>query len=210
MPRTKTVDKEQEILEAAAKIFASKDFHDVRMDEVSALAGVGKGTIYRYFDTKEDLYFATVTSGWDGLNEALAAALPAEATPARRLERIARETLEFFWDRGTLLTLLRSDERRFPQWDGELQKRRDVLGGLIERAIRDGIRAGQFRPVNPRMAAELFRGMLRAANCWRHPEDTLDELVSEIVGIFTRGIERPTKAGTTQAAAGGRGSWERE
>ena len=193
MARTRTLDKEQEILEAAGKVFSAKEFHDVRIDEIAALAGVGKGTIYRYFQTKEDLYFATVTSGWDSLNEALAAALPSETSPARRLERIAHETLEFFWDRGHLLTLLRNDERRFPEWNGALQRRREVLGRLVEDAIREGIRAGEFRPVEPRIGAELFRGMLRAANCWRRPDDTIDGLVSEIAGIFRHGIEKQSE-----------------
>jgi AcrR family transcriptional regulator len=190
MARTKTLDKQNEILEAAASVFAARDFHEVRIDEIAAAAGVGKGTIYRYFETKEDLYFATITEGWDALNDRLAAALPAETSPSRRLERIAREALAFFWDRRALLTLLRSDERRFPHWDAELQKRRDVLGKLVERAITEGILAGEFRPIDPRIGAELFRGMLRAANCWRRPEDTIEQLVCEIVGIFRHGIER--------------------
>ena len=46
------------------------------------------------------------------------------------------------------------------------------------------------RDVDARVGAELFRGMIRAANSLRPREETLDELVSEIVGIFTHGIER--------------------
>ena len=56
MPRVKTEAKERAILEAAAKVFAMKPFHGVLIDEIASDAGIGKGTIYRYFETKDELY----------------------------------------------------------------------------------------------------------------------------------------------------------
>jgi AcrR family transcriptional regulator len=58
-----------------------------------------KGTIYRYFPTKEDLYFATILHGIDTLTDIAGRATEPEQHPARRLERIAVEILDFFWDR---------------------------------------------------------------------------------------------------------------
>ena len=60
MPRVKTQEKELAILDAASRVFASRPFHEVLIDTIASDAGIGKGTIYRYFETKEDLYFATV------------------------------------------------------------------------------------------------------------------------------------------------------
>ena len=60
MPRVKTQEKELAILDAASRVFAARPFHEVLIDTIAADAGIGKGTIYRYFETKEDLYFATV------------------------------------------------------------------------------------------------------------------------------------------------------
>ena len=159
LARARTHDKEETILEAAARVFSGKPFHEVLIDDVAAEAGVGKGTIYRYFETKEDLFFAAILHSFDELSAALGESLAHETSPRRRLERIAREVLSFSWERRELFSLLLSDERR-------------------------------FRGIDARIGAELFRGMIRAANGLRRPEDTLDGLVSEIVGIFTRGIER--------------------
>lgn len=190
MPRVKTQTKKQAILDAAARDFAQREFHEVLIEDIASSARIGKGTIYRYFETKEDLYFATILEGFDELNRALASALPREASPTRQLERIAREILHFFWRRRHFMTLLQSDERRLPAREGEVQKRRERVMTLVQRAIVDGIERREFRGVNPRVAAELFRGMIRAANCFRREEDTLDELVAEIVGVFTRGVAR--------------------
>jgi AcrR family transcriptional regulator len=176
--------------EAAARVFSGKPFHEVLIDDVATAAGVGKGTIYRYFPTKDDLFFAAILHSFDRLSDALAESLAQETSPRRRLERIAREVLSFSWDRRELFTLLLNDERRFAKRDGELQKRREAVSRLAQEAILEGIRRREFRGIDARIGAELFRGMIRAANALRRPEDTLDGLVSEIVGIFTHGIER--------------------
>ena len=190
MARARTHDKEEVILEAAARVFSGKPFHEVLIDDVATSAGVGKGTIYRYFPTKEDLYFAALLHSFDELSASLARSLAEEESPRRRLERIAREVLSFSRDRRELFALLLSDERRFPKREEEMQKRREEVSRLAQEAILEGIRRREFRGIDARIGAELFRGMIRAANGLRSPGDTLDGLVSEIVGIFARGIER--------------------
>jgi AcrR family transcriptional regulator len=190
MPRVKTADKEEAILDAAARVFAAREFHEVLIDDIATAAGVGKGTIYRYFETKDELFFATVLYGFDQLAAALSASLRDEVSPERRLEKIAREVLHFSWKRSYLFTILQGENRRVPPREVELQKRRETLSRLIQETILEGIRSGQFRGVDARIGAELFRGMIRAANRFRREEDTLDGLVSEIVEVFTRGIRR--------------------
>ena len=190
MPRLKTTSKKQEILEAASRVFAEKEFHQVLIDEVAGGAGVGKGTVYRYFRTKEELYFETILQAFDGLARTLESAVSREASPASRLERIARESLQFSWERRHFFSLLQNDERRFAMREGELKERREKIMALIQKVILEGIERREFRGVDARIASELFRGMIRAANCFRSEGDSLDDLVAEIVGIFTGGITR--------------------
>jgi TetR/AcrR family fatty acid metabolism transcriptional regulator len=190
MPRVKTISKKEEILEAASRVFAEKEFHEVLIDDVAALAGVGKGTVYRYFRTKEELYFETILQAFDDLSATLAEAVAEEASPMRRLERIVRESLRFSWERRHLLSLLQGDERRFAMREAELRRRRESIMALVQKVILDGIERREFRGVDARIAAELFRGMIRAANCFRTEDDSVDGLVHEIIGIFTRGVAR--------------------
>jgi AcrR family transcriptional regulator len=190
MPRVKTISKKEEILEAASRVFAEKEFHEVLIDEVAALAGVGKGTVYRYFRTKEELYFETILQAFDDLSRTLSEAVSSESSPTRRLEKIIRESLRFSWERGHLLSLLRGDERRFAMREAELRGRREGMMTLVQRVILEGIERREFRGVDARIAAELFRGMIRAANCFRTEEDSVEGLVVEILGVFTHGITR--------------------
>lgn len=190
MPRVKTISKKEEILEAASRVFAEKEFHEVLIDDVAALAGVGKGTVYRYFRTKEELYFETLLQAFDDLSATLADAVAEETSPMRRLEKIVRESLRFSWERRHLLGLFQRDERRFAMREAELCLRREGMMALVQKVILDGIERREFRGVDARIAAELLRGMIRTANCFRTEDDSVDGLVEEIIGIFTRGVGR--------------------
>ena len=117
---------------------SGKPFHEVLIDDVAAEAGVGKGTIYRYFETKEDLFFAAILHSFDELSAALGESLAHETSPRRRLERIAREVLSFSWERRELFSLLLSDERRFAKRDEDLRKRRETVSRLAQEAILEG------------------------------------------------------------------------
>ena len=190
MPRVKTISKKEEILEAASRVFAEKEFHEVLIDDVAAMAGVGKGTVYRYFRTKDELYFEALLQAFDDLSATLADAVAEETSPMLRLERIVRESLRFSWERRHLLGLLQRDERRFAMREAELRRRREGMMALVQKVILDGIERREFRGVDARIAAELLRGMIRAANCFRTEDDSVDSLVGEIIGIFTRGVAR--------------------
>ncbi len=190
MPRARTDEKLEEILEAASRVFSERDFHEVLIDEIAEAGGIGKGTVYRYFRTKEDLYFATILHGLDRLDGVLLAALPQEASPTRRLERLAREILKFFWNQRSLLMLLYRDERSLRARRGGLRERHDRLVRLVQGIILDGIERREYRGVDTHTAAELFLGMIRGINVFRRDDDTLDALVTEIVGVFTGGIAR--------------------
>jgi AcrR family transcriptional regulator len=188
MPRVKTEAKERAILDAAAKVFATKPFHGVLIDEIASDAGIGKGTIYRYFETKDDLYFATTLHILDRLAEVLSDALAQESSAARRLERIARENLRFYWDRRFLFPFLETDG--IPGRREELLQRREAILRFAQEAILTGIEQRELRGIDARIGAELFIGLVRSANLFRRPEDTLEDLVAQIMSVFLQGVTR--------------------
>ncbi|HWE94169.1 MAG TPA: TetR/AcrR family transcriptional regulator [Tepidisphaeraceae bacterium] len=79
--------KRRHITSAAAKMFAARPYHKVRLDDIAAAAGVAKGTLYVYFDSKEDLYFTLTLEGFaqlvDRLNAQLEGGADGEAVAGR-------------------------------------------------------------------------------------------------------------------------------
>jgi AcrR family transcriptional regulator len=189
MPRARTATKETAILEAASRVFAQRPFHEVLVDDIAADAGIGKGTIYRYFETKDELYLATALYGLDFLAAALERARSPEDSAIRRLERIATEILSFFWERRYLVTVLTRFERSGREAD--LMKRRESIVRMVQETILSGIERRELRGINARIGAELFLGMTRSANLFRREEDTLEELAAHILGIFREGVGHP-------------------
>jgi len=191
MTRTRTQSKQESILEAASRVFSGREYHLVLTEEIAEEAGIGKGTIYRYFANKEDLYFATIVHGFEKLHEQLGAVLAREASPTRRLESIARESMTFFWNRRDFYALMYRNEKRFLAQESRIRKTRERLVRLVQETIVDGIDRREFRGVDPKTASELFLGMVRAMNVFRRESDTLESLVAQMMEIFTTGVGKP-------------------
>src|SRR6478752_5043378 len=71
-------NKRKQILATAAEMFSSQPYHKVRLDDVAAAAGVGKGTLYVYFPSKEELYITIIYEGLAKLMARLRSQLAAD------------------------------------------------------------------------------------------------------------------------------------
>jgi len=194
MARTLTPGKRAEILSAATDVFARKAFHEVRADEIAAEAGVGKGTLYRYFPTKDDLFYAAVLAGFDEMDQALDELRERGEDPATALASVAREAIRIFWSRPSFNMVLHRDARRFRARERELRLRREALVRFVRETISRGESSGVFRPVDPRIATEMFLGMVRAAILHRSASDSPAVLVRALTDAFVGGIGRRKEA----------------
>src|SRR5512140_292122 len=157
LPRTKNERTKAAILGAAAAVDA-KDFHQVLTYDIAATAGIGKATLFRYFKTKEDLYFETLLSGFDELDDAIGAAGPGGDARAR-LEHVAQEVLRVFWNRPCFYTLMHRNELRFRARERLLERRRRRVIDAVRGILEDGVATGQLRPLDVPIAAEFFMGL---------------------------------------------------
>src|SRR5512132_4421443 len=103
-------DKRGRLLAAAAAVFAERDFHQVQVSDVAERAGVGKGTVYLYFPTKDDLHRAALEASLDGIRLEVLSAVAAEAPVEETLRKIVLAVLRFFWKRQHLLTVVQRYE----------------------------------------------------------------------------------------------------
>src|SRR5438045_7862535 len=77
------------ILEAARKVFAKKGFSDATVDDIALAAGVAKGTVYLYYSSKREVYFAALKFGIEQMYAALADQLKRVSTPAEKLRSLS-------------------------------------------------------------------------------------------------------------------------
>jgi TetR/AcrR family fatty acid metabolism transcriptional regulator len=188
MARKLTEEKRLAILDAAAEVFSKKDFHEVLTDEIASEAGVGKGTIYRYFRTKDDLYFATLLRGIEQLAKSFPVPVSRECTPRARLERIASDVLRQFWNRRPFYMLLHRDEKLLQHREKELRQKRAELERTVQETIESAVASGDFRMVDARVAANLFLGMIRSALMYHRDSESAPAYAAQITDLFLRGV----------------------
>ncbi len=183
----------QEILRAAEAIFTRRDFHEVLMEEVAHECGVGKGTLYRYFPSKRDLYLAVMLEGMESLCADLRAALEGPGSPAEKIECVVRCILSHFWDRRLFFALLHSNEHKSDDFEGrEWQRRRAEIVEIVQRTLEEAIAAGDMRRADAHISAQMLLGMVRGVNRYRNPQDTLENLVAAVLAVFWHGVAADT------------------
>src|SRR5881396_2406230 len=84
------------ILEAARKEFAKKGFSDATVDDIALAAGVAKGTVYLYYRSKREVYFAALKFGIEQMYAALVEELKEVSTPKDKLRALISVKLAYF------------------------------------------------------------------------------------------------------------------
>jgi AcrR family transcriptional regulator len=130
----------ERIMSSGRELFA-REGPEAQMDEIAAHAGVGIGTVYRHFPTKEALLTEMVRARFQEF-AAIAAAAEDTADPHEALETVMRRSAEAVeGDTGFQLAMMGSNEL---EWEG-IEEQKAVLAAVVTRIIQRGISAGVVR-----------------------------------------------------------------
>jgi AcrR family transcriptional regulator len=185
--------KEMKILAAATELFAVQPFHKVLLSDVAEAAGVGKGTLYVYFKSKEDLYMAVLYSGFDQLVGWMQRRLDqSQIGPVENLEAAISEMVQFAYQNPHMFELMRTVPRPGVfdkvRWD----RKREELRGLLASIIRRGIASGEFFDPHPDLTARFIPGLVRSALMENHQSIDARTLTRHILRFVRVGLqERP-------------------
>jgi AcrR family transcriptional regulator len=188
-------DRREAIMRAAEKLFTGPRFHETTLDHVVEEAGVGKGTVYRYFENKDDLFFQTATRGFDEMCELLVRKVPEEAPFADRLLSACVEISAFFKRRRKLFRMMQSEEARMHWRRPEIRERwlarRRRLVSAVAGILRQGVRGGKVRhDVRPDILAAFLLGMLRARARDMTDVPERERSLKRVVDLFLAGAGR--------------------
>ena len=199
-----------EIVAAALDVFVERGFAAARLEEVARRAGITKGTLYLYFDSKAALFKAVV-------RETIVAALTRASetvdrhtgSAAELFAQLLRETWEVMGSArlSGLPKLVLSEARNFPEvaqfWYEEVVRPGHDLFG---RVLRRGIERGEFRRVDVRLAVRLALAPLLHALVWQHslqycvaePFD-VERYVDAHIDTFLHGVANAPASESTHA-----------
>ena len=168
------------------------------MEEIAAAAGVAKGTLYLYFQSKDDLILALITQVGENILRDVEASLQAPGTPPEKLIRMVSVLLEYL-NRERLLfpiyarELLRGKRDSREGFWRHYQELEEKFVTLVTSLFAEGIAAGQFIPANPRLLTFLIRGLVRATGYYQKAEgqaDAAKEALPVILTLLSSGLIR--------------------
>jgi AcrR family transcriptional regulator len=188
------MDRRASILEAATRAFAQYGYKATTMDLVSKIAGVGKGTIYTFFATKEELFEDILRRALEQLGGIL-----------ERERREARPFFEFLVRALDALLDFRSDHELFVKLAQEVrdvgtQQALDAIRQLeretrafLKRAIDDGVSAGELRPCDSDIVAfMMLRLYVDLTTQWDKTAPPLSkrQIIDHMELLLTKGLIR--------------------
>ena len=143
--------KQKEIIEAAIAIFSREGYHRTKIKDVADQAGVGKGTVYEYFDSKEDLFLRMCEYMYEQYHQSQKMSLEAFDDPQEQFRSLITRTIEDA-AKWTALIYLNIDVWSEMDRKGQEDKLRNTMIGMFDRmkevvggCIREGQEKGVFK-----------------------------------------------------------------
>jgi len=198
--------RQEEILDAAAKLFAGRGYSEANVQELADILQVGKGTVYRYFPTKQELFLAAVDRLMQRLTEAIDASTEGIEDPLGQMVELFRTYLAFFAEHPECTELLIQERAQFkdrkkPTYfayrEANMQRRQEHVRSLIA--------AGRLRDIPIDRIGDVIGDLLYGTmftnyftGRHRSPEEQADDLLDiALFGILSdserkrRGTKRP-------------------
>jgi AcrR family transcriptional regulator len=182
--------RRREIFDAAMHLFVEKGFNETSMREIGEAAGVGKSTLYDYFPSKDEILISFVVEEVRQMTAWAEEIIAQELSAAEKLRRILRKHLEYMAANKLLFLKLTYETQRLSfESQQRIQMHRHAYQDMLCDLVREGIRNGEVRPVNPLMAIRGMFSLLTSAVYTSRPTGSPEEMLMEAFDIIFKGLE---------------------
>jgi AcrR family transcriptional regulator len=184
--------RREEILQVATKLFARRGFADTDVQVIADRLKVGKGTVYRHFSSKEELFLAVVDRGMHQMKQAVDAATSQTSQPLEKVAAGIRAYLTFFDEHPEIVELLIHEralfrDRRKPTYFVH----RESNVGQWRTLFSELIRAGVIRDTPVERITDVISGLLYGTmftNFFAGRAKPLSNQCQDILDIVFRGL----------------------
>jgi TetR/AcrR family transcriptional regulator, fatty acid metabolism regulator protein len=162
-------DKPQQIIDAAVRVFARKGYWNSRVSDIARAAGIAAGTIYLYFETKEDILITVFRDKMAQFVSALWRAIAGEPDAVAKLRRLVTMHFEILEREPELAEVVQVELRQGQKFfRGPATQEIAAYFALIASVLEEGVASGQFRRDLPVKVATkmLFGAMDQMATSW--------------------------------------------
>jgi len=199
--------RQEEILEKVVRLFAEYGYADTDTQFLADQLQVGKGTLYRYFRSKEELFLAAVDFGVRKLHEHVRALVAQALDPMDRIRQGVRGYLTFFVEHPEVVELMIQERAIFrDQRKSTYFQRRDEFAKQWQELYRQLTAEGLLRDLPPERISTIFHELLYGAmftNFFSGRVADFESQTDEIMDVVLEGILSDSQRQSRRAAAAG-------
>jgi TetR/AcrR family transcriptional regulator, cholesterol catabolism regulator len=183
--------RRESIIDTSARLFARQGYHATGIMELCTANDLGKGALYHYIVSKEELLAAIHDRVMDEVMVGATRAVEAGGSPTQQLVLLGSELLDVIHRYPDHVWVFLHE---FPALTGaraeRFRSRRREYEACVERVLRAGIASGEFRDVEPWLTSRAWLGMHNYTYLWLKPGGRLDarSVAQPFADIFMRGI----------------------
>jgi AcrR family transcriptional regulator len=184
--------RRREILDAAIEVIADQGYHATSIADICSAAGVGRGVLYHYFKSKEEILLA-IFDDFTGPLLARFQAAAEEPDPELRLRALSREILHGIVDNLSANRIVDQEWQllsgTLPGWE-QVRERQILFEEIVRDAIADGQAQGKFRNLDLHVIALAFWGAHNYAVRWFNPKGrlTAEQITSVFATVLLNGV----------------------
>ncbi len=190
-------EREAAFKQAALKVFSSKGYHKTTMSEVAMEAGFGKGTLYWYWNSKEELYFSLVEESHNEFMALVNEAAKREGSALEKLLWLGNEVTDLHYrhrDYTKLSWKMRAEEAEAfsPEYVERLHRNSGEIKEKLAEIISQGIEEGLLPQVDPYYLACMLLGLMEGMEIqWLEEPDSFDlrtamQMVMQLSGLLVQ------------------------
>lgn len=185
------MDREQQILNAAAEIFSQKGFHAASMRDIAQAVRLQKPSLYHHVSSKQEILLALLDQGLDILIKLLGQVVSGPGSPEERLRLAMCTYLKALADHRELAAVLLLEHRSLkPELHKRHVPRRDRFENLWRELIIDGVENGNFNCADPGQATRALLGVMNWTITWYKPDGSMsaEEIADQFANLFLNGL----------------------
>ncbi len=182
--------RRSEILSAAMDVIVHKGFLETSMREIAEAAGVGKSTLYDYFPSKDEIMIAYVVDEVERLTAQAQSIIAQDITVSEKFRRIWHNHLQSMLANKHMYIKISFESQRLSlESQQRIQVHRHAYQDMLCELVEEGIRQGEFRPVNPLLAIRGMFSLVTPVAYTSRPTGSPEQMLKEALDIIFNGLE---------------------
>jgi len=167
------IQRRQDILHAAARVFAEEGFEKANLDHIASLTELSKGALYYYFNSKEELYLSVLTEGHQCFLQMIEKARDS-VTARSSIKQIIYTMMKLMHSKSDFLKIIMREKMKevmgLPShFHTVLIQQQDLIARKIYDIFKKGIDDGEIRNYDPELLVLIIFGMVHACTlCKKH------------------------------------------